>query len=230
MITNRVQESLKEIKATHDSIVAGAFGGERLSLSRVRSQIPEGMYTKAMFMERTGLTANEFRALVVAGKLKPVMVTKKGWKLYDDSCIEKLKALPGAAARSRKLASMSRKQWRTYSESEALAVFEEIEKGTPMATVVLRYKIHPSLVGIIREDYALLNRAIVVPRAVMDRINSLEGKVDGVFPIQNAEDLLRLIDRLVSRSSCSACRTKPRKLCVACAEERFSIKIAEPAP
>ncbi len=224
-MTNRIRESLKEINETHESIVAGAFGGERISLSRVRSQVPPGMMTKAMFMEKTGLTVNEFRTLVASGKLVHVAISKKGWKLYDEGCIEKLKAMPGATERSRKLASMSRKHWRSYSEAEALAVFEEIEKGTPMSKVVLQYKIHPTLVGVIREDYALLNRAVLVPREVMDRLNRLEGKIDGVFPIQNAEDLLRLIDRLLSRGHCAMCKKQPKKICVECAKEKFSPKV-----
>jgi hypothetical protein len=188
------------------------------------------MYTKAMFMEKTGLTVNEFRTLVVSGKLKPVSRSSRGWALYDDACIEKLKAVPGAARRSRRLASMSKKNWRAYSEAEALAVFEEIKKGTPLTDVVLQYKIHPSLVGVIRDDYALLSRGVFLPREVMDRVNRLEGKVDGVFPITNAEDMLRLIERLVSRGACTSCKARPRKLCVECARDKFSVKIAAPIP
>jgi hypothetical protein len=224
MTTNRISEGAHEVKKTHAAIVEGAFAGERLSLSRVRSQVPPGLMTKAMFMEKTGLTVNEFRTLVASGKLKPVSRSARGWALYDDACIEKLKMNP-VNSRARKLASMSRRHWRSYSEAEAMAVFEEIEKGTPLTTVVLKYKIHPTLVGVIRDDYALLNKGVVLPRGVMDQINRLEGRIDGVFPIQNAEDLLRLIDRLVSRAACTSCKSQPRKLCVECARERFSIQI-----
>lgn len=227
MTANRVLEGVKETKKTHAAIVAGAFEGQRIQLNRVRSQVPPGMYSKAMFMEKTGLTENEFRTLVATKKLEPVAFNARGWALYDDACIEKLKANP-KMARARKMASMSRHHWRSYSEAEALAVFEEIERGTPLTTVVIQYKIHPTLVGVIRDDYALLKQGIVVPKDVMNRINRLDGKVDGVFPIQNAEDLLRLIDRLVSRAACTSCRTHPRKLCVECAKERFSVQIAVP--
>ena len=229
MEEHTVTQNAKEIRETRKEIIAGAFNGERIQLSRVRSQVPEGHYSKAMFMEKTGLTENEFRALQAAGKLEPVARSPRGWALWNDQSIEKLKASALGMTRQRKMASLSRKNWRSYSAQEGVAVFREIEKGTPLATVAIEMNLHPSLVSVIREDYALLNRAVVMPKQVMDVINRLEGKIEGVFPIQNAEDLLRLIERLAVRGTCSTCRSKPRKYCVECAKEKFSVRIASPA-
>jgi len=229
MDEHAVTQNKQEVAQTRKEIIAGAFNGERISLSRVRSQVPEGHYTKSMLMEKTGLTVNEFRVLRAAGKLDPVARSSKGWALWNDQSIEKLKASALGMTRQRKMASLSRKNWRSYSPQEGVAVFKAIEKGTPLATITIDMGIHPSLVATIREDYVLLNRAVLMPKQVMEVINRLEGKIEGVFPIQNAEDLLRLIERLAVRGTCSTCRSKPRKYCVECAKEKFSVRIASPA-
>lgn len=222
-----VAQNAAEIRQTRKEIIAGAFDGERLTLSRVRSQVPEGHYTKAMFMEKTGLTSNEFRALRAAGKLEPVGRSRRGWALWNDTSIDKLKASALGITRQRKLASLSRKNWRSYSAQEGVAVFREIEKGTPLASVAIEHNLHPTIVAAIREDYVLLNRAVLLPKVVMDTINRLEGKIEGVFPIQNAEDMLRLIERLTARVTCGTCHAKPKRYCVECAREKFSMRMRE---
>lgn len=193
----------------------------------VLAQIPPGTFTKRMLAERTGLTVHELNKLEKRKILKSVGITKRGWPYYDMTTIELLRRRGRQTfeeARAKMFADglANGEIRKAYLAEQGVIVFRMIADGKNMRDIVLDTGFHPALVKAIHADYEDCEGGVFVPAALVREINKLDGKLDGRFPIEDAQGIFHLISRAADSIACIACRGRrggAAVLCKACARD-----------
>lgn len=187
-----------------------------------------------MLLEETGLTNSELKKFEQQGLVKGVARNDRGWVLYNSQTVEALKRL--ATGRPARLGSIRKLTNEiTYTSEEAVSVFEALRAGKTLEEIIIRTRIHPSIVQVIVKDYQHISGSIVILKPVMDEINRLP--LDGPRPIRSATEMLEVLRDAAGEQRCSACTTRRRsRFCPAClrdkalARERKRAMGIEPPP
>jgi hypothetical protein len=188
-------------------------------------------------IEDLGIPMDEIRRLASARRLRMVKRWRNGQALYAETEVKKLLAeLRGEANRTGPTKIRRRVQLRPcigdnkervyYDEKEARLVARMIRDRRPLTdAVVKKLPMHPTVIDAIRNDYAKLAGALVVPKKILDLIATLPLK--GTFPIADAEELYLIIKQAVR--PCSACRHRTSEICRRCAEREARSAVAAAA-
>lgn len=208
-------------------IIDGAFDGVELRrTSTVVAQIPPGTYTRSMLAFVTGLTTKELATLAQRKLLHPVGFNARGWAYYDETTIEQLKR------RNRKTKQELREEVlhvlpidesrKPYTAEEGVRVFKMIAAGKSLRDIVIETEYHAVTVKAINADYEECEGGVFIPAKMVERLNGLEGKLDGRFPLTDAHAIYDLIHRAARGLQCISCngqRQKPASLCRPCARD-----------
>ncbi len=178
------------------------------------ARIPPGMISSGELIARSGITMQQFRVYCHRNLLKPSGRLHSGWQLYRESDVEKLGKLTEMHAKARMSGGGHMADLR-YNHEDAELVLPRLREGEALIDIYLATKIHPVVLGYIKEDYEKMTGAMMITRKALDRIAELG--FEGEFPIVRQRQLMALLETLAVDRHCTSCHRRPQQYCRSCA-------------
>lgn len=193
------------------------------------NNLPEGMVTRNMILEKSGISVTEFNSFLGRGIFIAKGKTVRGWVYYDER-----EVLLQISEHKQKTVKPEVEQQRlppastdgsepafSYTRDEGLLVFKLLSAGKPLHEVFLESQIHPVILKNIFRDYETFSNCIFVMKDTLDEINKLS--LDGPFPVTSSGEILELLKIASSASdaTCKTCSKREPVLCHTCAKARF---------
>ena len=198
-----------EVKHTEDTATVEQAA---TPVSRSLAGDPAPVYlTRNEVAARLGVSVHEIRRRESLGVMKPSGRDARGWILYSETDLANVSPTTRGARRP--------KPGGSFTVEEASRVFALLKEGRALVDIVCESAVHPDAVEAIASSYAKLSGAILVPAMLVERMNALEGKLDGVFPLDSAEAILDAVEAAVEEAKCKTCKRKPRTHCLGCGAE-----------
>jgi len=200
-----------------------------------------GYINRRMLIEALGISVSEFRSLSARGLVKGAKRNARGWWLYREDSIEKLKkhviifqTQRAEAARSSpsvKLLPATKEPNVAYSTEDAHAVFNLLIEGKNLVDIFIQTKIHPAIINVILKDYERMAGCLFVNKPIVDGLNELS--LPGTEPIKTADQLFEAVKNaaalLAEKSRCKTCKAHSRMHCGNCVEDAVKVALAKAA-
>lgn len=185
-------------------------------LPRVKGVTPAHMLTQQEFLERSGLSARDFRMLVHRRRLLAIATSPGGWTLYDAADVDRVRLLRNGGGHVSTISGINQHGAVDYSIEDGKKVFDLLQKGVRHDAIFMQTSIHPRVIEAIVVDFARMSRTIVLSKEILDQINELP--IDGVtLPVTSGADVLQAIAVALRTQRCQACKKLPRShQCVGC--------------
>ena len=192
----------------------------RLHNRQRRESAPEGFITRRALCEKVGLTDHQFRALAKVNVITSDGVNGSGYALYQIATVERLIAMKGDGTLFRHLSSHASTTNTTpshptvrptlhYSAEDGVRVFELLDAGETIKSIIVKTRIHPMLVKAISVDYDDLTGSIHLTKDIVDRLNDFgrAGRLPGAFPVRDGADVIAVVETCAVDRTCSTCET-----------------------
>lgn len=200
--------------------------------SNAAVRVPPGYLTRAMVLERTGLTDGQLMSLLRQRRLKRSRTTSYNTALYSEGEVERMMRELGRQVENG-LRMPNSVIFTTdvgqghvnYRAEDAKKVILLMKAGRKLDDIFLGTDVHPRAIKAIVVDYKDLAGAVVLSREMMVLVNKLP--LQGAMPITEPEDLYESIKLALDAGVCRSCRSLPAETCRGCARREHRPRPAQ---
>lgn len=192
---------------------------DRLQLPRIyvdkQGSKPEGYYTKAEILEKTGITETEFRSLQVRKNIRPVARCGRSWTYYNEDTLKQIvKAMSVRVLRTQRQPEDGKL---AYTQVEAAEVLKMIEKGKNPSLLIIQRNMHPGIIRAVIADLGPISGGgFWLNRAQVSKISHLLELEGNELPTKS-RDFVERIEKAHLSGTCQECGVTPRAiLCNEC--------------
>lgn len=200
--------------------------------SNAAVRVPPGYMSRAMVLERTGLTDGQLASLLRQRRLKRSRTSSYGCALYTEGDVDRIMRELGRQVESGLrmpnsvvFTTDAGQGGMTYRAEDAERVILLMKAGRKLDDIFLETKIHPRAIKAIVVDYKDLAGAVVLSREMMVLVNKLP--LQGAMPITEPEDLYESIKLALDAGVCRSCRSLPAEACRGCARREHRPRPAQ---
>lgn len=186
---------------------------------------PPGFYLRKQLQRLAHISESDFRSLERTGEIAADKHNSRGFGLYDQSWVERIKAIKKRSKvwthnteRSKRMLPASRKKKVPYSEDIGVKGVEILRAGGTVTDIVTKLRVHPAIAMTILKDYGTLTNGLWIPGDVLALINTLP--LDGVFPISSPKEFLDILITAANELRCATedCNKRRSRYCKVCQE------------